>query len=263
MKSKVRQRWERELPGERRRPRTNLPSLEKERYERHPYLPEWADFESAQGKRILEIGTGLGVDFAQWSRIADQAIGIDFTSRAAETTNRHLNEIGADESSVFQADAENLPFADSTMDIVYSFGVLHHTPDIGLALQEISRVIKSDGVLKLMLYGIPSITGILLWLRFGLPRFQSQKEVIANHLESPGTMAFRDEEATELIENHGFEVIDQRRRWGHSDLLQMNPSERFDSAFIRLVWRLYPSFLIKQLPEQKFGFFNLIHARKR
>ena len=127
-----------------------------ERVEAHRYAKEWhipdaADFAAARGLRILEIGCGLGTDGAQFAKADAYYTGIDLTEAAIDLARKRFEYSGL--PGEFRiADAENLDFADESFDLVYSHGVLHHTPDTARAVQEIYRVLKPGGRAIVMLY---------------------------------------------------------------------------------------------------------------
>jgi len=127
-----------------------------ERVEEHRYTKEWhipaaADFEGARGLRVLEIGCGLGTDGAQFARAGADYTGVDLTNAAVELARKRF-ELFNLPGNFRVADAENLDFPENSFDLVYSHGVLHHTPDTGGAVSEIHRVLKPGGVAKVMLY---------------------------------------------------------------------------------------------------------------
>lgn len=127
-----------------------------ERVEEHRYGKEWhiptaADFAGAHGLRVLEIGCGLGTDGAQFARAGADYTGVDLTDTAVDLTRLRFRLF--DLPGEFRvADAENLDFADESFDLVYSHGVLHHTPDTGRAVREIHRVLRPGGRAVVMLY---------------------------------------------------------------------------------------------------------------
>ncbi len=127
-----------------------------ERVEEHRYRTEWhipaaADFESARGLDVLEIGCGLGTDGAQFARCGANYTGVDLTDAAVDLARRRFQLFDL-EGTFRTADAENLDFADDSFDLVYSHGVLHHTPDTAKAIAEVHRVLKPGGRAVVMLY---------------------------------------------------------------------------------------------------------------
>ena len=124
--------------------------------EAHRYAKEWhiaaaADFAGARGLKVLEIGCGLGTDGAQFAQAGAGYTGVDLTEAAVELARRRFALFNL--PGTFQtADAEHLDFADDSFDLVYSHGVLHHTPDTAGAIREIHRVLRPGGRAIVMLY---------------------------------------------------------------------------------------------------------------
>lgn len=116
-----------------------------------PYIPINAEFEAHKGEKVLEIGVGLGTDLKQYAKNGALCYGTDLTEGAIEETQKHL-AVYELHANLQVMDAENLKFDDNTFDIVYSFGVLHHTPDTQRAINEIYRVLKPGGKSIIMLY---------------------------------------------------------------------------------------------------------------
>lgn len=143
---------------------TNLPwgspeffdEVERFRYQVQPFMNRVINFTAYRGKTLLEVGCGLGTDLLQFARAGAKVTGIDLTESGIELTRRRFEWEGL-EGNFHVADAENLPFDDAIFDVVYSFGVLHHTPEITKAIKEIHRVLKPSGELILMLYHRNSI----------------------------------------------------------------------------------------------------------
>ena len=81
-----------------------------------------------------------------------------------------------------EADAEHLPFPDDSFDIVYSWGVLHHSPDTPQAFSEAHRVLRPGGTLRAMIYHRPSIVGLMLWARYG---FAAGRPRVASPISMP------------------------------------------------------------------------------
>ena len=127
-----------------------------ERVEEHRYRTEWhipaaADFAGARDSRVLEIGCGLGTDGAQFARAGASYTGVDLTEAAVSLARRRF-ELEGLPGEFHVADAEALPFANESFDLVYSHGVLHHTPDTARAVEEVRRVLRPGGRAVVMLY---------------------------------------------------------------------------------------------------------------
>src|SRR5439155_22213891 len=103
--------------------------IEAARYAIQPEIFSFAQFTRAHGRKVLEVGVGAGTDFLQWVRAGAQAYGVDLTDEAVEHTRRRLEIYGLEAAEIRVADAESLPYANDTFDLVYSWGVIHHTPD--------------------------------------------------------------------------------------------------------------------------------------
>jgi SAM-dependent methyltransferase len=125
--------------------------VEAHRYTKEWHIPAAADFAGARGLKVLEIGCGLGTDGAQFAEAGADYTGVDLTEAAVELARRRFELF--DLPGTFKtADAESLSFPDESFDLVYSHGVLHHTPDTGKAIQEIHRVLRPGGRAVVMLY---------------------------------------------------------------------------------------------------------------
>jgi len=110
--------------------------------------------EDLAGKKILEIGPGAGGHSAMFAFHGAEVVSLDLTHARARSTQKKFDLLGDASKTcmAMQGDAENLPFADNSFDIVYSNGVLHHTRDTERAVDEVFRVAKPGGRAVIMLY---------------------------------------------------------------------------------------------------------------
>lgn len=231
------------------------------RYCLEPQILSLADFDSTNGKKVLEIGVGLGADHQRFAASGAKLHGIDLTERAVEHTRRRIELFGLT-SHLAVGDAENLGFSDETFDIVYSWGVLHHSPDTAKAIEEVYRVLKPAGGAKIMIYHKWSMIGLMLWLRYALVTgrpWRSLSDIYATHLESPGTKAFSYAEARQLFTK--FSHVSISTPLGHGDLLESGVGQRHRGLALTLAKKLWPRWLIRRVMP-KAGLFMLIEARK-
>ena len=228
------------------------------RYSLEPYIEEFAQFASSRGLRMLEVGVGMGADYLQWLKAGAFATGVDLSPMSLEQARRRC-KLAGHTPDLRVADAENLPFADATFDLLYSYGVMHHSPDPERCIQETMRVLKPGGSLKIMLYHHRSLTGAMLWLRYGMLRGKSLRRTVYERLESPGTKTYTRHEVREML--NGFDDVHIQQVFSPGDLLLHRASPRFQSWFYRAVWKLYPRSIVRALGK-RWGLFLLITARK-
>jgi SAM-dependent methyltransferase len=238
------------------------------RYALEPHIPAFAKFAESAGVRVLEIGVGMGADYEQWLKAGAIATGVDLSAASLAQARRRCQLAGL-KPDLHLADAEHLPFADQTFDVVYSYGVLHHSPDTAKCLREALRVLKPGGEARIMLYHHRSITGFLLWLRYGVWRAQSIRRCVYERLESPGTKTFTVAEVRSMFSDSANPPLaDSQSKdlrfeqvFSPGDLLLHKPSPRFQSPLYRLAWKLFPRTPVRRFGK-RWGLFLLITARK-
>ena len=125
--------------------------VEEHRYRKEWHIPAAAGFAHAKDLAVLEVGCGLGTDGAQFAKAGAHYTGIDLTDAAVELARQRF-ELFQLPGTFRVADAEHLNFPDHSFDLVYSHGVLHHTPDTAAAVREIHRVLRPGGKAVVMLY---------------------------------------------------------------------------------------------------------------
>jgi len=167
-------------------------SVERYRYSEYaPWMPRLMEFEKFRDARLLEVGCGMGTDLLQFARGGARCVGIDLTPRSVEIT-RHRFRLYAANADFMISDGERLPFRDGSFDVVYSNGVLHHTPDTAGAIRELHRVLRPGGVAKVMLYHRNSLNyWFEIVLRRGLLggeflRGRSAEEIMSRVIEYSG-----------------------------------------------------------------------------
>lgn len=235
--------------------------IEEHRYEIEPHIKSFAAFQDGAGLRVLEIGVGAGTDHVNWLRSGAIAFGVDLTAQAALLTTERA-QLEHLTPRISMADAESLPFANDSFDLVYSYGVLHHTPDTPQAVSEVHRVLKPGGTARVMIYHAPSMVGFMFWAMYGLGRLRpwiSPRQAIYEHLESPGTKAYTCKEARALFS--GFQSVVVCPKLGPGDLLTIQPSGKYRSPLARLAMALYPRSVIRLIGD-RLGLGLFITAAK-
>lgn len=221
--------------------RERLDAQARTRYALEPFLPGFARFEDARGRHVLEIGVGMGADHLEWALSAPRSLtGVDLTRQAIELTRARLALHGLG-SRLLVTDAERLPFGDASFDLVYSWGVIHHSPDTAAAAREIARVLRPGGRARVMIYHRRSLVGAMLWLRYALFAGRPGRtldHVYAHHLESPGTKAYSRAQARRLFA--GLEDVRTRVLLSPGDLLEGGVGQAHRGPLLAAARRLYP-----------------------
>lgn len=187
--------------------------VERVRYQEYaPWMPELMGFNSFAGARLLEVGCGMGTDLLQFARGGALCTGIDLTPRSIAITRQRF-ALYEQRVDLLIGDGERLPFANDNLDVVYSNGVLHHTPDTAGAIRELHRVLKPAGIAKVMIYHKNSINywGEMMLhrgvLRGDLLRGRSPEEIMSSWVEysehggRPLVKAYTRQQTIELFKN--------------------------------------------------------------
>lgn len=177
-----------------------------ERYIHEPDIFSFAQFTRYSGMKVLEVGTGIGTDYIQFLRAGAAIYGVEPSKESYSIANsRIMKENNRGNScAICNNKGEQLPYKDNIFDLVYSWGVIHHTEHPLKVVQEMYRVLKPGGEIKIMVYNRYSILAVYKWLRY--KPWRSIKYMIASIQESPGTIAYTHDEIRQLLTKCG--VVD-------------------------------------------------------
>src|SRR3989454_5803089 len=129
--------------------------VERRKYFVEPHIPAFAEFDRWAGKRVLEIGCGIGTTTISFARAGARVTAIDLSSESASLTRKRAEVYGvSDRLKVYVGDAEQLSsiVPVERHDLVFSFGVIHHSPHPDRIVQEARRYMDIDSELRLMVY---------------------------------------------------------------------------------------------------------------
>jgi ubiquinone/menaquinone biosynthesis C-methylase UbiE len=205
--------------------------LESERYSRHyPDLLVDAEFDLHSGEDVLEIGCGMGTDSLMFAKGGANVFGVDLTETAPATCQERFGLYGL-EGNFQRMDAENLEFEDNRFDHVYSFGVLHHTPDTQKAIMEVHRVLKPGKRAIIMLYAkdwqyyifSPLYHGIIKGELFSMSRTEMLHKHCEVHGNVPLTRRYNKSPVLDLFS--AFSNVEVWRRPGRYKITDKVPNE--------------------------------------
>jgi len=190
--------------------------VEARKYLVEPHIPAFADFPRWKGKRVLEIGCGLGTDTMNFARAGARVTAIDLSGRSLDLARQRAKVFGLEDRIEFvEADAEQLSstVTPTAYDLVYSFGVIHHTPHPARVLEEIATHFAGpETTLKVMVYYRWAWKVFAILLREAHGKFWRLDEAVARNSEAqtgcPVTYTYTRASAGQLVEGAGFRVED-------------------------------------------------------
>jgi 2-polyprenyl-3-methyl-5-hydroxy-6-metoxy-1,4-benzoquinol methylase len=191
--------------------------VEARKYRVEPHIPEFADFERWRGKKVLEIGCGIGTDTINFARHGAEVTAVDLTEKSLAVARQRIAVSGMEEAVRFyQADAEQLGdyVPAGKYDLVYSFGVIHHTPHPERVLEQIRKFVTPASTVKIMVYNRWSWKVIWILFVYGKGQFWKLSRLIADYSEAqtgcPVTYSYSRRQGRRLLEEHGFRVTETK-----------------------------------------------------
>lgn len=125
--------------------------LDAYRFDKLHYLPRLVDFEGYRGKKLLEVGCGIGTDLVRFARGGADVTGVDISSTAIALARQNFTQAGV-QADLSVENGEALPFPDEAFDVLYAHGVLQYTADPRRMVEACRRVLKPDGEAIFMVY---------------------------------------------------------------------------------------------------------------
>ncbi len=189
--------------------------VEARKYFVESHIPAFADFKRWKGKKVLEIGCGLGTDTINFARHGAQVTAVDLTEKSLELALQRAKVFGLEDRIRFiQANAEELSASVPVepYDLVYSFGVIHHTPAPGKVLDEIRKYVTPQSTVKIMVYNRWSWKVLWILFVYGKGQFWKLNGLIAECSEAqtgcPVTYSYSRAGGTRWLKEHGFQTTD-------------------------------------------------------
>lgn len=189
--------------------------VEARKYFVEPHIPGFAEFDRWRGKKVLEIGCGLGTDTMNFARAGANVTAVDLSRESLNLARRRAEVFGlSDRIKFFEANAEDLSVVipPEKYDLVYSFGVIHHSPNPEKIVKQIrEHFINPGGTLKLMVYYRYSWKVFWILMTQGKGAFWNLDKLVATHSEAqtgcPITYSYSRKSLREMLEP-GFAVKD-------------------------------------------------------
>lgn len=223
--------------------------VEKRKYFVEPHIPAFAQFESWAGKKVLEIGCGIGTDAVNFARAGADYTGVELSQTSLELARKRFDVFGL-KGRFFNSNAENLStiIPIEPFDLVYSFGVIHHTPNPSRVVAEVARFMAPHSEFRLMLYAKHSWKSAMIDAGFDQPEAQSGCPIAFTYDHAEVRQLLKDFDVFEITQDHIFPYVVER--------------------YVRYEYEFQPWF--KAMPkemfralETHFGWHTLIKCRLR
>lgn len=232
--------------------------VEQRKYFVEPHIPRFAEFDRWKGKKILEIGCGIGTDTINFARSGAKVTAVDLSQSSLEVAKSRASVYGQN-ITFYHANAESLsevvPL--ERYDLVYSFGVIHHTPHPEKVIEEIKKYMGFSSVLKIMVYHRCSWKVLRLLMSSG--KFWKLNEIIANNSEAqegcPVTYSYTKKSVEKLLD--GFHI-----KSSFVDHIFPYSVSHYRRHEYQKVWyfKMMPYFLFRWL-ESHFGWHLCVEAK--
>lgn len=225
-----------------------------------PHIPHFAQFERWKGKKILEIGCGIGTDSINFARAGANLTAVDISSESLEICQRRFEAYGL-EANFYHGNTENLSsfLPLEIYDLIYSFGVIHHTPNPERVLEELKKYCGPETEIRLMLYTKWSWKVFWILLKYGRGAFWRVGDLVRARSEAetgcPVTYYYSFAGIRRLLKNYQI-----AKMW--KDHIFPYRIDKYIKYEYQKVWyfRWMPKFLFRWL-EHQLGWHTLIIAR--
>ncbi len=232
--------------------------------------------ESCRGRRVLEVGCGIGKDARFLTENGVDYTGLDYSFRTLGLAHKHFDYVGLRKRFV-NGDAVALPFPDGTFGLAMSIGVIHHIVGTPEACRELVRVTAPGGTLRVMFYNRESyhyalvnwvvrpliwlmlrVRALELFLRWAPEKYRNLYAISKQHglsrerlLATSADTSFAGQD--NFIPRSGF--------WTEREMRGMFRGLE-DFRFIRRDLKYFPLPFLRRWVERRWGFFLTMTARK-
>jgi 2-polyprenyl-3-methyl-5-hydroxy-6-metoxy-1,4-benzoquinol methylase len=227
--------------------------VEERKYFVEPHIPAFADFPNWAGKRVLEIGCGIGTDATNFSRNGAIYTGVELSSESLKLAKQRFDVFGLS-GRFIEGNAEEIDqlLKGETFDLIYSFGVLHHTPNLEMALKAIRTLMEPSSVFKMMVYAKNSWKSAMIAAGLDQPEAQNGCP-IANtytHSEVSNILDLSGFVVTNLYQDHIFSYnVEEYKNYNYvrEPWFQAMPEGVFAAIEKQLGWHLMITSALKRV----------------
>lgn len=261
----VREYWDRRPCNIRHSPkpigtREYFDEVEARKYLVEPHIPGFAQFERWKGKKVLEIGCGIGTDSINFARAGADLTVVELSEKSLELCKKRF-EVYNLNARFYLGSAEELSsfVPVEPYDLIYSFGVIHHTPNPERVFNEITKYCKPETEIRIMLYSKWSWKVFWIIMKYGKGAFWKADELVRTYSEAqtgcPVTFYYSFRDIKRLMKD--FEILEMRK-----DHIFPYKIEKYINYQYERVWyfRWMPKPVFRWL-ERQLGWHTLVVAK--
>jgi ubiquinone/menaquinone biosynthesis C-methylase UbiE len=223
--------------------------VEARKYFVEPHIPGFAQFDRWAGKRVLEVGCGIGTDTMNFARAGARVTAVDLSTESLKLARQRAEVFGLQDQITFaHADAEKLAevIAVEPYDLVYSFGVIHHTPRPDVVVEGLKRFMHAGSEFRLMMYARNSWKDALIEAGLDQPEAQSGCPVAFTYTHDELRDLLKGYAITEIRQDHIFPYVIEK--YVKYEYVRQPYFEAMPPAMFRAL-------------EQRFGWHTLVTCR--
>ena len=224
--------------------------VEKKKFFVEPHIKSFSEFNFWNGKKVLEIGCGLATAGINFARYGADYTGVELSTESLNLAKKRFEVYGL-EGNFYQGNAEYLSqfLPKEKYHLVYSWGVIHHTPHPKNVIEEIKKYLTKNGTLKIMLYASDSWKNYMIGAGLDQPEAQ---------YGCPIAYTYTEDEIVELL-GDDFEIVNIER--DHIFPYQIEPYK--EGKYVKQPWfECMPNEMFEIL-EKKLGWHILVTAKLR
>ncbi|MFZ2803656.1 MAG: methyltransferase domain-containing protein [Patescibacteria group bacterium] len=182
--------------------------VEKRKYFVEPHIPGFAEFPKWNGKKVLEIGCGMGTDAVNFARHGADYHGLELSNESLKLAKQRFDVFGL-KGTFYHGNSEQLGTVvpQQTFDLIYSFGVIHHTPNPELVIEQARRYMDAHSEFRLMLYAKESWKNYMIEVGLDQPEAQFGCPIANTYSSDEIRGLLRGFEVTDIHQDHIFPYI--------------------------------------------------------